>query len=171
MLLLLYYLRNYCSNMSEISYWGNIACLGSNTTVFIRIGFTIWDLWSFSQGDMLQDCSEQRSCTTCHVSLFHLLVLNFIPHKLNSMIFLENLHKFHLDLCSPRYSNSPQVSCLRMNFGRGWNPNVESSYLLEYSEYESDFWTQAPSWFYVQTLQFSAPETSPISEYNDCTKT
>ena len=40
----------------------------------------------------------------------------------------------HLDLCSRRYNNSPQVSCLGMNPGRGWNPNLEESYLLEYSE-------------------------------------
>ena len=32
--------------------------------------------------------------------------------------------------------NSPQVSCLGMNPGRGWNPNLEESYLLEYSESE-----------------------------------
>ena len=79
---------NYCSSMSEISHWGNLACLGSNTIGFIRIGFTIWDLWSFSQGDLLQDSSEQWSCTECHVSLVHLLSLIFRPPKLYSVPFL-----------------------------------------------------------------------------------
>ena len=54
---------------------------------------------------------------------------------------MEYLHKFHLDLCSPIYSNYPQVFYLGMNLGRGWNPNLEGSYLLEYSESEAEFWT------------------------------
>ena len=72
----------------------------------------------------------------CHMSLVHLQVQKLGPQKLNYVLFMEHLHEFHLDLSSPRYSNSPQVSCLGINSGRGWNPNLEGSYLLEYSEYE-----------------------------------
>ena len=138
---------------------------------FISIGFTNWDLWSFSQGDLLQFYSEQRSCTECHVSLVHILSLIFGPPKFQSVPFMEHLQEFHLDLCSSRYCRSPQMSCLGMNSGRGWNPNLERSYLLEYSESESDVWTQDSSGFYICPLQFSASETLSTSEYNDCTKT
>ena len=171
LLLFLWYLRNYWSSVSEISHWGNLVCPWSNTIGFIKIYFTNLYLWSFSQGDLLQDFSEHRSCTACHVSLFHLLVLNFGPQKLQSVIFLEHLQEFHLDLCSPSYSSSPQVSYLWMNSGRGWNPNLEGSYLQEYSESEAEFWTQCTSGFYLWPLQFSAPEPSPISEYSESTKT
>ena len=91
LLLFLWSLRNYWSSVFEISHWGNLACPRSNTAGFIRIGFTIWDLWSFSQGDLLQECSEQWSCTTCHVSLVHLLSLIFRKTKLKSVPFLEHL--------------------------------------------------------------------------------
>ena len=98
-------------------------------------------LMIISQGDLLQDCLEQRSCTACCVSLVHLLSLKFGPPKLKSIPFLENFQEFHLDLYSPSYSNSSQVSCLKMNSERGWNPNLEGSYLPEYTEYEAEVWT------------------------------
>ena len=157
--------------MSEILYWGNLACPWSKTIVFIPIGFTNWDLWSLSQGDMLQGCSEQWSCMACHMSLVHLQVQKFGPQKVNSVLFLGHLQEFHLDLCSPRYNNSPQVSCLGMNSGRGWNPNLEGSYLQEYSEYEAEFWKQCKSIFYIHPLQFPMPNPLPISRYSECTKT
>ena len=123
LLLFLWYLQNYLSPMFEILHWVNLACPWSNTIGFIRIGFTIWDLWSFYQGDLLQDCSEQRSCTDCHMSLLHLLGLKHGPQKVQFVPFLEHLQEFHLDLCSSRYCRSTQMSCLGMNSGRGWNPN------------------------------------------------
>ena len=138
---------------------------------FHRIGFTILDLWSFSQGDLLQDCSEQRSYTEFHMSLVHLLSLNFGPQKLKSVPFLENLQEFHLDLCSPRYCRSHQVSCLWMISGRGWNTNFERSYLVKYSKYEAEFWKQCSSEFYLRSLQFLVLKNSPISGYSECIKT
>ena len=63
------------------------------------------------------------------------------------------------------------MSCLGMNSGRGWNPNLEGSYIQEYSEYEADVWIQCSSVFYIWPLQISAPETSPILGYSECTKT
>ena len=141
LLLFLWYLQNYCSSVSEISHWGNLTSPWSNTTGFIRIGFTNWDLLSFSQGGLLQDYSEQKSCTECHVSLVHLLSLIFGTPKLYSVPFLEHLPEFHLDLFFPIYFNSPQVSSLGMNSERGWDPNLEWSYLPEYSESEAVFWT------------------------------
>ena len=137
--LFLRYLRTIYSSMSETSHWGYLKCYWFKPIGFIRIGFTNWDLWPFSQGNLLQDCPEQRSCTACHVSLDHLLSLKIGPPKLQSVPFLEHLQEFYLDLCSPIYFNSPQVSCLGMNSGWGWNPNLEGSYLAEYSEYEDDF--------------------------------
>ena len=92
------------------------------------------------------------------MSLFHLLRLKIGPQKLQSVIVLYNLYKFHLELCIPRYINSPQVSCLGMNPGRSWNPNLEGSYIPEYSESEAEFWTQCTERFYLQPLKFLAPD-------------
>ena len=128
--LFLWYLWNYCSSMSELFHWGNLACPWSNTIGFIRIGFTNWDLWSFSQGSLLQDSSEQRSFTDWHMSLFHILGLKRRPQNVAAIHFLKHLQEFHLDLCSPIYSNSPQVSCLGMNSGKCLNHNFKGSYLL-----------------------------------------
>ena len=169
--LLLWYLRNYGSYVSKTLHWDILSCLCSNTISFIRIGFTSWDLWSFSQGDLLQDCSEQQSCMDFYVSLFHLMSLKLGPQNLQYVPFLEHLPKFHLDLFSPRYSNSPQVSCSGMNSGRGWNPNLEGSYCPEYRESEAEFWQKCTSGFYLWPLQFSVPDTFPISGYSECTKT
>ena len=135
LLLFLWYLWHYSSSVLEIMHWGILSYPYFKTMGFNRIGFSNWDLWSFSQGDLLQDCSEQWSYTACHVSLVHLLSLTFGPPKLKSMPFLEHLQEFHLDLCSPIYCNSPQVSCLWMISGRGWNPNFERSYLPKYEEF------------------------------------
>ena len=106
-----------------------------------------------------------------HVSLFYLLGLNLGPQKAQFFPLLENIQNFHLDLCSPRYNNYLQVSCLGMNPGRGWNPILEGSYLPEYSESEAEFWIQCKSGFYLRTLKFSTPDPSPISSYSECTKT
>ena len=76
-----------------------------------------------------------------------------------------------MDLCSSRYCRYPQMSCLGMNSGRGWNPNLERSYLLEYRESDSHFWIQASSGFYIRPLKFFNSETSPILRYSKCTKT
>ena len=99
------------------------------------------------------------------------LVLKFGPPKLQSVLFLEHLQEFNLDLCSPSYSNFPQVSCLGMNSGRGWNPNLEGSYLPKYREYEAKFWTQWKSRVYLRPVKVSSPIPSPTPIYSECTKT
>ena len=71
----------------------------------------------------------------------------------NSMPFQEHLEKFHLDLCISRDRNSPQVSCLGRNPWRGWNPNLEESYLLEYREYEAENWTQCALGIYIRPVK------------------
>ena len=105
------------------------------------------------------------------MSLFHLQGLKLLPQKVPSVPFLKHLEKFHLDLSSPRYSNSPKVSCLGMNLGIGWNPDLEESYFPEYSESEAETFTQGTSGIYLRPIKVSAPEPSPISRYNECTKT
>ena len=47
-----------------------------------------------------------------------------------------------------------------MNPGRGWNPNLEESYLPEYSEYQDKRFTQGTSGFYLIPINISSPETS-----------
>ena len=63
------------------------------------------------------------------------------------------------------------MSCLGMNTGRGWNPNLEGSYLPKYSESKAAFWTQCTSGFYLRPLQFLAPDLLSISGYIESTKT
>ena len=58
-----------------------------------------------------------------------------------------------------------------MNSRRGWNPNVEGLYIQEYSESDTEIWTQCTSGFYLRPMKFSAPEPSPILEYSESTKT
>ena len=105
------------------------------------------------------------------MSLFHLLGMKILPQKLKSMPYLENLAKFNLDLCSLRYCNYPYVSCLGMNPRRRWNPNLEESYLVEYSESEAEYWIQHTSRIYLRPVKVLALETSAIPRYNEFTKT
>ena len=105
------------------------------------------------------------------MSLFHIQGLKPVPQKSKSIPFLEHLDKFNLDLCSQIYNNSPHVSCLGMNTGRGWNPNWDGSYLPEYSEYEAETWTPCTSVFYIVLVKFLAPKTSTIPIYIKFTKT
>ena len=86
--LFLWYLWNYWSSVSKISHWDNLACPWSNIIGFIKIYFTNLDLWSFSHSDLLQNYSKHRSCTACHMWLFHLLVMKFGPQKLKYILFL-----------------------------------------------------------------------------------
>ena len=64
-----------------------------------------------------------------------------------------------------------KVSYLGMNSGRGWNPNLEGSYLLEYSESKIELWTHCKSGFYLRPMKISTPDPSPIPTYSECTKT
>ena len=57
------------------------------------------------------------------------------------------------------------------NPGRGRNPNLEESYLLEYSELEAEIWRQCTSGIYIQRVKVSAPIPSPILRYSEYTKT
>ena len=70
---------------------------------------------------------------------------------------MEHLSKFHLDVRSPRYRNSPYVSYLGMNPGRGWNPNLEESYLSEYIEYEAEIFTEGTYRFHLRPMKILAP--------------
>ena len=105
------------------------------------------------------------------MSLFHLQGLKHLPNKVGSVPYLEHVVKFHLELCIPRYNNSPTVSCLGMNLGRGWNPDLEESYLPKYSEDEAKRFTQGTSGFYLLPVKILAPDNSSISRYSECTKT
>ena len=58
-----------------------------------------------------------------------------------------------------------------MNLGRGWNPNLEESYLLAYSESEAETWKQGTSGLYIQLVIVLVPNTSTIPIYSEFTKT
>ena len=88
--------------------------------------------------------------------------IKLIKHKLPSVPFLEHLLKFHLDLCIPRYSNYPKVSCLGMNPGIGWNPYLEESYLPEYRDSKSKTFRKGTSGIYLHPVKVLALEHSPI---------
>ena len=58
-----------------------------------------------------------------------------------------------------------------MNLGRGWNPDLEESYLPEYSESEVETFTQGTSGIYICPINILGPEPYQISRYRKCTKT
>ena len=49
-----------------------------------------------------------------------------------------------------------------MNLGRGWNPDLEESYLPEYSESEAENVTKITSGIYLWLVKVLAPDPSPI---------
>ena len=63
------------------------------------------------------------------------------------------------------------MSCLEMNHGRGWNPDLEESYLPEDSEYEAESFTKCSEQIFISPINILASEISPISRYRKCTKT
>ena len=58
-----------------------------------------------------------------------------------------------------------------MNPGRGWNLNLEESYIPEYSESKSIIFTQGTSGFSLRPVTILASDPSSISRYSECTKT
>ena len=58
-----------------------------------------------------------------------------------------------------------------MNPGRGWNPDLEESYLPDYRELEVEIFTHGTLRFYLRPVKMLAPETSSILRYSECTKT
>ena len=58
-----------------------------------------------------------------------------------------------------------------MNPGRGWNPDLEESYIPEYSESEDETFTKGTSGIYLRPVKVSAPDPSPILRYSESTKT
>ena len=58
-----------------------------------------------------------------------------------------------------------------MNPRRGWNLDMEESYLLEYSKSEAETWTQCRSRIYLRPVKVSASDTSSLPRYSECTKT
>ena len=58
-----------------------------------------------------------------------------------------------------------------MNPGRGWNHDLEESYLPKYREYEAKIFTQGTLGLYLRPMKIWAPNTSSILRYSECTKT
>ena len=54
-----------------------------------------------------------------------------------------------------------------MNSGRGWNPELEESYLLYYSESEAETFTQGGVRIYICPVKVSSPDPSPIYGYRE----
>ena len=57
-----------------------------------------------------------------------------------------------------------------LKYGRGWNPELEESYLLNYNEYEAETFTQGTSRIYIQPVKVLAHEDSPILRYGESPK-
>ena len=47
-----------------------------------------------------------------------------------------------------------------MNPGRGWNPDLEESYLQEYREYNAEMFTKGTSGLYLWPMKILAPDPS-----------
>ena len=59
---------------------------------------------------------------------------------------------------------------MRLNSERGWNPELEESYLLYYSENEAETFTQGTKRFYIRPIIFLAHDPSPILSYSESPK-
>ena len=57
-----------------------------------------------------------------------------------------------------------------MNPRRGWNPDLEESYLLNYSEYEVEIFTKCTKRIFLGLIKISASEPSPISCYKESSR-
>ena len=57
-----------------------------------------------------------------------------------------------------------------MNPRRGWNPDLEESYLPEYIESKAENSTHYTSEIYLHTVKVSVSEPSPILRYSESTK-
>ena len=58
-----------------------------------------------------------------------------------------------------------------MNPGRGWNPNLEESYLPEHRESKTKIFTQGTLGFYIRIFKIWALDRASILIYSECTKT
>ena len=58
-----------------------------------------------------------------------------------------------------------------MNPGRGWNPDLEESYLPEYNKSKVEMYTQYSTRMFIWPIKSSASDLSPILRYSKCTKT
>ena len=58
-----------------------------------------------------------------------------------------------------------------MNLRRGWNLDLEESYLPEYTKSEDAIFTHGTSGIYLRSVKVSSSDPSPISRYSECTKT
>ena len=54
-----------------------------------------------------------------------------------------------------------------MNPGRGWNPNLEESYLPEYSDSEAEIFTQCTTRISLWPVKILASKASAISHYSE----
>ena len=57
-----------------------------------------------------------------------------------------------------------------MNPGRGWKPDLEESYLPEYSKVEAATFTQSYAGIYLWLVKFSAFDPSPILRYSEISR-
>ena len=58
-----------------------------------------------------------------------------------------------------------------MDLGRGWNPDLEESYLPKYRKYKAESYIYGTSGFYLRPVKISAHDTSLITIFSKCTKT
>ena len=54
-----------------------------------------------------------------------------------------------------------------MNSGRGWNPELEESYLPDYSESEAETFTHGTWGFHIFIFKVVSPNPSPVARYSE----
>ena len=57
-----------------------------------------------------------------------------------------------------------------MNPGRGWNPDLEESYLPEYREYEAETFTKFKTQIFIRLVKILESDLSPISLYRESSR-
>ena len=103
----------------------------------------------------------------CHVSLFQPFVLKNIYKKLQSILFLYLLTKFHSDAHRESYDDFPQVTCFECNSGFYKRTNFLSSYLRKYPTKRSEIRTQSSAPILLKWVFFSTSATSQKKIYSE----
>ena len=124
--------------------------------------FPRWLVWGLVQ--------HHKLVWTTMWNCFNLGVWNSNHRNYSRFPIKKHLSKFYLDLPIPRYKNFPLVTYLRLDYGGGWNPGLEESYLLKYNNFEAEIHTKGTKIFHIQLVQVLALDTSPKSIYSEKSK-
>ena len=104
--------------------------------------------------------SIERTCMTCHMSLFPPLALKMIERKLNSVYLQQLFTTFQSDAKRESYEDFPLLTSLRWNSGAWKSTTFHRSYLRKYFETSYEIFWRCSLGFFIRTLKILASKPS-----------